>query len=209
MRIVIVAADIKHLEFLLNQIDLNYVIIEKIFLPEGPFLKEFVINYGTHTFKGCAIEMMTEELLEIEYDYILVTGSENSVIDRLKHIGISKEKIINTIMWSQPMLLEKSRLIYSAESDDNFKQSKVLITGLSYAYFGTELSAYTLPAINAAGISQDIYYDKLMAQRLVSIGGGIRVCGNRIVTLQFSCRFDKRRRIMAYNDICSRFGRCA
>lgn len=161
-----------NLQFILKQIDMAFVDIVRIFVPDGPFVEDLSIRVGNLILKGMPFEMLQDALLELPYDYIIVAGSEKQIVNELRRIGIAKEKIINAqLLRMLPYFLEKYRLLREASKVDNVQACKIIVTGLSYAYHGTELNAYNLPTINFAGISQDIYYDYMMVKKILSAGG--------------------------------------
>lgn len=110
-------------------------------------------------------EVLKECVNNCYFDYILVCGYEDMVMEDLKKMGVNKEQIIDLRLLPFPRLLNISRLMrkYYVEAE----KYKTFITGLSYAHYGFDLNKFTLPAINFSVDSQDLYYGyKLAAKAL-------------------------------------------
>lgn len=174
VRVVLVAANSRYLQFLLEQLCLDYVEVARIITADAPFSKNLSIQYGNQVYPLSPYEELPEILCALSYAYILVCGEEGHILGDMKRIGIPKEKIIDMEAWYTPLFLEKARLLRAVFRRKDLNDCRVLVTGISYAYFGTELSSYQLTTINAAGSSQGIYYDYQMAKHIFPRGGGLR-----------------------------------
>ncbi len=129
------------------------------------------MQFENHQIPASPYEMLPDLIWSLPYDYIAVFGCTGDVIASLKEYGVSRQKILNLAFLENQFtgcLYEKSLVLSSIKSSKNISDYKVLVTGLSYAYFGTELGSYGWPAVNLAGVSQDLYYDYLMANTVLS-----------------------------------------
>lgn len=158
----IIISQIEYIRIVLKALNLNNLIIESIIMPYGPVANKYTIEWGGKIFTGFAYENLPEVLTESDYDYVLLCGNEDKVLDDLKEIGVAKKKIINLCMLYRTELFEKIKLLRYIEKHGHAYEA--FVTGLSYAYYGTELGCFHLKTLNLAGPSQDLYRDYLWAK---------------------------------------------
>lgn len=168
MNVVIVAPTFQQLQFILDSISLETVKVSRIVLADGPFAESFDLGFKGRHYQGSSYEYLEEVAVSAQYDYFLVCNHESSTL--LGEIGIPASKILNfSILFFPMQFSEKARLLHRVRQSAPQNQFKLFVTGLSYAYHGTDLSSYSLPAVNLAGISQDLYYDFCMAKQVLQI----------------------------------------
>ena len=131
------------------------------------------------------------EIAEKEYfDYIIVSdtvnaaGSKNRIVEELERLGVPNDKIINfsnfgTIEFfgfynlvkyflSDRFITERNKAC-GGKGDEIF-----MVTGVSHAYAGTDISEFSMPGIKLALTSQDLFYDYELAKLAINHKKGLK-----------------------------------
>ena len=115
---------------------------------------------------------MKECISDIYYDYIIVAATPFSEIEKrinedLKDLNVDKKRIF-------PIGAIYMEYFYSfihmfSYIQKNVSLYKILITGISYTWRGTDINCYELPVLNCTITSQDLYYDYLFAEKIFNM----------------------------------------
>ena len=127
------------------------------------------LNIGEKSIPYIPYEFLNEWLKDKYYDYILVSGNENYVLDNLKKLGIEKRRIFNmaSTFSNTPLhLTYHTRLIRQIMS--NLSSYVTLFVGSSYTRDSVDLTCYDLPAVSCSSSSQDLYYSYKYVKFLLS-----------------------------------------
>ncbi|MBR1553696.1 MAG: hypothetical protein IJ631_06790 [Schwartzia sp.] len=167
MNVVIVVSTVQQLQIILDSISLETIKVSKIVLAEGPFAETMDIGFNGRHFQASSYEYLEEIVASTQYDFLFVSDQSSNAL--LGEMGIPTSTIVNLTMLFFPVqLYEKVRLLHYLQRNIQGTSYKIFVTGLSYAYHGTDLSSYSLPTVNLSGISQDLYYDFSMAKRAMA-----------------------------------------
>ena len=173
MRICIVAFS-NHLDACLSALNPNLeiaaIIVDSVTsaksIVEKHNLSEKLL-YHYHDLKECLENSI--------YDYIVMalrfSMFSEIVIKDLYSLNISKTKFINLWDLDRPEHVCSFTLLmsYFKENPDKFK---TFITGDSHLVFGVDIDSFSLPTINFARGSQDLYYDYKIAKYAMQFNKG-------------------------------------
>lgn len=171
VRVVIVSYGVylkKIISYLNDDLDVaKIVVMDRFFL--GDY--DFVLPNDKHV-KVCAYAYLKEAVLSLHYDYIMIgvlpkSYEENVILkDVIEKYGIDRNKIfrLGGMFISN---FHHANMIMKYISNDISKY-KVFITGTARPWCATDLDYYSLPTVNAAYSSQNLYYDYLWAKYLLN-----------------------------------------
>lgn len=98
-----------------------------------------------------------DRIVEFEYDYIVIASQYcDDIYTQLINLGVSKEKILK--MWNLNLSMFSD---YSYKIDRFISKSnvEVLVTGLSYTYYGIDENKFIKNTFDFSNSGQDLFYD--------------------------------------------------
>ena len=144
--------------------------IAAIIIPSTELLKNVNINFTDGRTSKIYSYVYLKECLENKYyDYVIVAMSifdelMNIVLKDLENLGIAADKILQLgNVYSEEF---RSFGYVFNQIKNSVTNYKIIITGISYAASGTDISSYEMPTLSCAMPSQDIYYDYLCAKKI-------------------------------------------
>jgi hypothetical protein len=140
---------------------------------------------GRFQYEGVVVQPI-EKVISSEYDYFIICTDNPDVEVALMALGICKDKIINLfkLMMNYIDIYTKVRnesyeynyllsRIRKAKSNDDYE---LFITGLSYALKGLDEALLVKKSVKLACNWQDLYYDFLIAQDILSVSNKFKYC---------------------------------
>ena len=117
---------------------------------------------------------LEECLTELYYDYIIVAAPpwseiETITLEDLENLQVDKNKIFRIGAIYDGSINRTKQMFNYVQKD--IAKYKILITGVSHAWRGTDISCYELPAVSCAMSSQDLYYDYQFAKKIFNMKG--------------------------------------
>ncbi|WP_025116744.1 nucleoside-diphosphate sugar epimerase/dehydratase [Lysinibacillus fusiformis] len=118
------------------------------------------------------------KLNKLTYDIILIASSfHQQIIDQIKHLEISNQKVINVQKMVEDSLEQQSQLASYKYYLNKLKRDldlginatdlDTLITGLSYAECGIISENISKKTLNLANAGQDLFYDYLLLKTIL------------------------------------------
>lgn len=98
-------------------------------------------------------------------DIIKAAGTENRIGKELKKYGVLDEQIIDLTYFYSSEVFPLYNILKFCKSHRNY--GEFFITGVSHAFAGTDMQAYSYRGINIANTSQDIFIDYELAKLLI------------------------------------------
>jgi hypothetical protein len=118
--------------------------------------------------KAISIVELPEIINTLYYDYIILSMYSPTVVRQLHDLGVNRGKIIDL---TSILIGSMSKMHWLLDYARKNTEYDTLVTGLSYAYYGLDISAFSRPVINMASDSQDLYTGKCIADRILSSRG--------------------------------------
>ncbi|MEE1362429.1 MAG: D-alanyl-lipoteichoic acid biosynthesis protein DltD [Selenomonadaceae bacterium] len=160
---------------------------------------------------NCKISTYDElpEILDLNYfDYIIISdtdktpGRKSRIYKELLRLNVPEDKIIDITFWKAPEIYPLYNMVKFCEVNPSW--GDFFITGVSHAYAGIDVSCFDSKGINIAHTSQDLYYDYLLAKKIIDIQDNIKVAFISIAP--FSLHYDLSKgscanRIHIYNPL--------
>ncbi|MER1998570.1 MAG: D-alanyl-lipoteichoic acid biosynthesis protein DltD [Lysinibacillus sp.] len=135
-----------------------------------------------------------QQLLQVSFDYIVIGSIYfNEIYEQLIQLQIDAKKIVNIYEYIryQDVKLKLKQL-------DEMQKPEMMITGMSYARYGFDMDALTVPAVNVSFNSQDIFYDLCLAQTVLEKFSTIRyaLIGLAYYDFQFDLSLSKEKHLV-------------
>ncbi|EKQ51115.1 MULTISPECIES: hypothetical protein [unclassified Clostridium] len=157
-----------------------------------------------------------KKINEHKYEYIFVASQFYcEIYKQLIALGVDNRKILNSYNLVEKIIelehIKSDKRYLYTKLKDNYNKAKIenidtLITGISYAECGIDLSLFKYNAVNLALSGQDLYYDYNLAKNIIEFNK--RKIKNVIIGLcYYSFQYDlslsngKTRCIYVYKDI--------
>ena len=147
--------------------------VAAIIMPNDKLINGFpVTNPDGKTFKIYSYVYLKECLSNLYYDYIILAfppDSEihNEITDELKEYKVDPSKLFHAGEIYRADLYSFFHMFNYVRNE--ISKYKILITGVSYAWKGTDINCFEMPALNCAMRSQDLYFDYLVAKKMFSL----------------------------------------
>ena len=142
--------------------------VDKIFSVPTMDLEDIVSRAG--------IDIPIDDYVEIPdvvgekyFDYILVSdviksaGCKGRIVEEVERSGFPPNKIID-LTFCQTVEFDSLYNVLKNYLSPNAPDYSFFVTGVSHAYAGTDISSYTLPGVNLALTSQDLFLDYELAK---------------------------------------------
>ena len=149
--------------------------IAAIVMPNEQLIKNAQIKFNENkTSLFYSYAYLEECLTESYYDYIIVAASpwneiETIILEDLESFKIDRNKIFRIGAIYDGSINRVKQMFNYVQKD--IAKYKILITGVSHAFRGTDISCYELPAVSCAMSSQDLYYDYQFAKKMFNMSG--------------------------------------
>lgn len=129
-------------------------------------------------------DSMPEIVQQKYFDYIIISdiikdaGTENRIVKDIKRVGVPAEKILNMSHFASFSFFSIYNALknFCSPSAKSRIKCNFFVTGVSHAYAGTDIQEFSMPGMNLALTSQDLFYDYELAKIVLKNKRYIKFC---------------------------------